>query len=168
MDCGEEEVLFHFILYSNFFIDKNDSKVFIFSSSWPLFPFWGHGEGTHMGEGRVYPWVSGQLIAGLSVSICGYATLLKGTSVVLWRCSGTFNSKVPYTKILLLDGSFVCSFCVPRTWLVICHQPLVCFKHCQVVIWSKASTEPTRRSLKCCSIRQHWHGITFKKCKKKT
>lgn len=51
--------------------------------------------------------------------------------------------------------------------LVICHQPLVCFEHCRGVIWSKVFTVSTHHSLKCYSIRWHWHKITFKKCKKK-
>lgn len=36
-----------------------------------------------MGKSRVHPWMSYQFITGLYVSICGFATLLKGTFTVL-------------------------------------------------------------------------------------
>lgn len=45
----------------------------------------------HMGEGRVNPWMSPQLIAAHPKALCehfgGVGILLKGTSVVLWRFS---------------------------------------------------------------------------------
>lgn len=55
----------------------------LFSIFLTTFAFWGHREGTQMGEGSVHQWVGCQFIAKHYVNICGFGTLLKGTSAVL-------------------------------------------------------------------------------------
>lgn len=43
-----------------------------------------------MGEGRVPPWMSCQVITGPYVRFCGLIALLQGTLAVLWKNFGTF------------------------------------------------------------------------------
>lgn len=44
----------------------------------------------HLGEGSLHPWRGRQSSAGPHVSLCGFGTLLKGTSAVLCGCASTF------------------------------------------------------------------------------
>lgn len=55
--------------------------------AWPLSSFLSHREGLW---GRVHSWIIFMLIAETYVSNCEFGTLLTGTSVLLWRSSGTF------------------------------------------------------------------------------
>lgn len=50
----------------------------------------GPGGGSIYLQRQVHPWSNCQFIAGPHVSFCGFTTLLKGISAMLWRCSCTF------------------------------------------------------------------------------
>lgn len=75
-------ILSRVFLFS-FVFSRQIKSTCLFTS---IFPFWGHREGAHMGEGRVRPWLR-HFIVGPYVGICGFDALLKGTSdlKVFWH-----------------------------------------------------------------------------------
>lgn len=71
------------IIWGTFLIPSSSSLL-------PLYPFRGHREGAHTGEGRAHPCMSPHFITEAYMSFCGCSSLLHGTLALLWRCSGTF------------------------------------------------------------------------------
>lgn len=61
-----------------------ESNKLNISSAWLLYHFQGQWAGAHMGKSEYNPgWFAGTLCRK------GFGTLIKGTSALLWRCSGT-------------------------------------------------------------------------------